>query len=324
MMNLADAIELALKEAGETKSKATARAYRSALTYLAAHLAEWDVSPASPVKSVKIQHLIDFFPYLNEAVSGETQAALTRGTKRVYTAGVKYFVDWLILRGVLKPGYADMLRFEKAAKSATSKREKHFPRTPSLGAAEKVVEAVQSLSLESPMRERDIALVHFLHSSGCRAGEVAALRIGDLDLAERSAIVLGKGDKQRKVFFSPAAAAALREYWAARNAWAGHSHARPDTPVFCRHDPGAGKKRAKPLSTFSVREIVAMAAGLAGLEENFTPHSFRHAFAIEMLRKTRDIAVVQRLLGHEDPATTSIYAEIYPGELMEAHREVWG
>jgi len=315
-VNLGEAIQQALSELETKKSKATARAYRAGLAHLALYLAEQDISPASPVKALKVQHLVDFFPYLN------AQEDLAQGSRRVYVAGVKYFVDWLVLRGILRPSYSDALRFEKAAKDATAKRGKHFPRTPSLGAAEKIMAVLDQLELESPQRERDIALCRFLYSSGCRADEVTRLLVSDLDLDEQSARVRGKGDKDRRVFFSDQTATALRSYFTERNAWAGKNISGANHPVFCRHDPGAGKK-AKKISTFTVRKIVAGAAQMAGLDENFTPHSFRHAFAIALLRKTRDLALVQRLLGHEDPGTTAIYAEIYPDELREGYREAW-
>jgi site-specific recombinase XerD len=326
-MNISQAIHTALEELSHRRAEATARTYRAALNYLLLYLDTQDLPPTAPVRKVKIQHLIDFFPFLNEVTSAASGDELTRGTRRVYVSGIKYFFDWLVLQNLLRPAYADGIRFEKAASEAVSGRGRHFPKTPSKGAVEKVMAAVSRLEGDSPMRERDVALCHFLYSSGCRAGEVVALQIGDLDLEEKMAVVLGKGDKHRTVFYSQETARALRAYWQARDLWAGHKHSRPEAPVFCRHDPGTwarnGRRVALPLSTYSVRKIVAKAARLADLDENFTPHSFRHAFAIQMLRKTRDIAAVQRLLGHEDPATTTIYAEIYPDELMEAHREVW-
>lgn len=314
-MNIADAMEMFIYDLKKTHSEETARSYKNAINHLALHLTEWDLSPSDDVNKITPQHLVDFYPYLNSL-------GLAQGSRRVYSAGLAAFIDWLILYNYAQFTYSDMLRVSKAARKATAKRGKRFPRTPNKGSVEKIMAIVDNLNGDSPIIERNIAIIHFLHSSGCRAGELVSLTINDLDLGERSAVVTGKGNKDRRVFIDTETVEALKLYFAARDAWAKTKHAKPETPVFCRHDRGAGKK-AKKISTFTVRKIVSTIAVIANLDENFTPHSFRHAFAITMLRKTRDISLVQRLLGHEDPATTTIYAEIYPDELMEAHREVW-
>ena len=63
---------------------------------------------------------------------------------------------------------------------------------------------------------------------------------------------------------------------------------------------------------------------IAGIDKGkFTPHYFRHAFAINMLRETGNLALVQDLLGHANPQSTRVYAKIYPDELRDAHHKVY-
>jgi site-specific recombinase XerD len=143
------------------------------------------------------------------------------------------------------------------------------------------------------------------------------LKVKDIDMASRSAIVTGKGSKERRVYLSSKAIEALQKYWAARR------NSDPSAPVFARHDRGAGRK-TKPITTATVRDIVEDVVMVAGLERgSFTPHYFRHAFAIKMLHETHDLALVQDLLGHASPVATRVYAKIYPDELQERHREVF-
>ena len=65
-----------------------------------------------------------------------------------------------------------------------------------------------------------------------------------------------------------------------------------------------------------------MVMEIAGIDK-FTPHYFRHAFAIRMLSETGNLALVQDLLGHADPAATRVYAKIYPEDLRDAHHKIF-
>jgi len=92
--------------------------------------------------------------------------------------------------------------------------------------------------------------------------------------------------------------------------------------LFCRHDKGAGVK-AKPITTTTIRDIVKVISNIAGVKP-FSPHYFRHAFAIRMLQETGNLALVQDLLGHDDPGSTRVYAKIYQDDLKKNYRKVFG
>ena len=73
-----------------------------------------------------------------------------------------------------------------------------------------------------------------------------------------------------------------------------------------------------------MRNIVSAIVEKAGISENFTPHSFRHAYATRMYQVTHDLALVQDLLGHANPSTTRIYAQIYPEDMKATYQQVFG
>jgi site-specific recombinase XerD len=131
-------------------------------------------------------------------------------------------------------------------------------------------------------------------------------------------VVTGKGSKQRRAFFSKAAARALKDYWLARH------NSEPTAPAFARHDLGNIKHGIERLTTATVRDVINHIAVFAGIEKAlFSPHYFRHAFAIKLLSETQNLALVQDLMGHASPAATRVYAKIYPEDLRDAHREVF-
>jgi site-specific recombinase XerD len=161
---------------------------------------------------------------------------------------------------------------------------------------------------------RDRALLLTLYGTGLRRAEVAGLNRADVEdgWADR-ALVLGKGNKERVVFFDPDSLEAIRTYLAAR--------ADRYAPLFLRHDRGRGRPRAGGesyrLSTQSIYEIVKRYAAKVGVVAS--PHAFRHQKASVLLNAGAQLAEVQDLLGHASPDTTKrIYAHYETGHLKAA------
>lgn len=141
---------------------------------------------------------------------------------------------------------------------------------------------------------REKALVEFLVSSGCRLSEVAALDFDDLNFADRSVVVHGKGDKDRVVYFSVRARLMLQEYKAERKGGEG---------LFV-----STKAPYLPLKPRAIQRIIHSISERSGLAARVHPHLLRHTFATMALNSGMDVTAIQRLLGHEDISTTQIYA----------------
>ena len=161
--------------------------------------------------------------------------------------------------------------------------------------------ARQALSAEELERLRDAcqgyrekALVEFLVSTGCRLSEAAQLVVEDLDFTERTVLVRGKGDKDRLVYFSIRARLMLQEYIKKRKGGDG---------LFV-----SSKTPYQPLKPRAIQRIIHAISERAGLAGRVHPHLLRHTFATQALNSGMDVTVIQRLLGHEDIATTQIYA----------------
>lgn len=161
--------------------------------------------------------------------------------------------------------------------------------------------ARQALSTEELERLRDAcmgyrekALVEFLVSTGCRLSEVAQLNADDLNINDRTVVVTGKGDKDRLVYFSVRARLMLQEYMGERKGGTG-LFVSTKTPYL-------------PLKQRAIQRIIHTISERAGLAGRVHPHLLRHTFATQALNGGMDVTVIQRLLGHEDIATTQIYA----------------
>lgn len=309
-MNIKQAATQFLDEQGGLKAIATMRSYGIGVKSFFLHLEEKKIDLLSPIENLTIEHLISYPAYLGKM-------AYSKKTIGLYTSAVRAFVNWLIINGKLDLSPRDALRFKMAYKDANQKRQAKLPRFPLKEDVGKMQEAVRKMEEKSPVQERNIALIEFLSSTGCRNNEICQLDIEKLNLKDRSAVVVGKGDKERVVFFSQETLDALKIYWQVR----GDSLLR--SPVFATHDKGSKGRNNHHMTTTTVRRIVRDVKKIAGVDK-FTPHYFRHAFAIKALQKTGNLALVQDLLGHSDPAATRVYAKIYSEDLRDAHHEVFG
>ena len=152
------------------------------------------------------------------------------------------------------------------------------------------------------------ALVEFLVSSGCRVSEVAGLRVQDIDWQERKCKVIGKGGKQRTVYFSVRAKLMLQLYIEGR---------KGGEALF-----SSSRAPYEPLSDRGIEKIISKLGKRIGMERPLYPHLMRHTFASHALSAGMDLTVIQHLLGHTDPKTTLIYAEINPIRVQYEYNRV--
>lgn len=151
----------------------------------------------------------------------------------------------------------------------------------------------------TPLALRDRALMELLYSSGLRLAELVGLDLPDLDLADRTVRVTGKGRKARIVPVGRKAIEALEAWLRART----EGVASGEMAVFT----GRGGRRMGPRA---VQARVAFWARRQGLPMHLHPHLFRHSFASHILESSQDLRGVQELLGHADIATTQVYTHL--------------
>ena len=195
--------------------------------------------------------------------------------------------------------------------------------TPRLGRplphALRLVEVERLLAVpnrETPLGQRDAALLETLYSTGMRVSELLRLTVEVEWQARRGLAIRGKGEKERIVFLGRAAREAVAEYLSrgrpklARK----RKQGRPTSALFLNKSGG-------PLSDRSVRSIVSATAKKATIAQEVTPHSLRHSFATHLLENGADLRAVQELLGHASLSTTQIYTHLTPARIQEIHRQ---
>ncbi len=162
---------------------------------------------------------------------------------------------------------------------------------------------------------RDHALFEMLYSSGCRISEITMLSLSDFLNGYDRAVVTGKGDKQRIVYFSDEAKAALKLYLADRKKVMEENGTTGTTDrIFI-------SQRGRPLSVRGINYIITRYSGAEGTNHHVNPHAFRHTFATTMIGNGADVRLVQEMLGHSSISTTQRYTHITTEKLIETYNK---
>lgn len=157
---------------------------------------------------------------------------------------------------------------------------------------------------------RDLALVDMLASTGMRIGELVRLNRDDIDFTERECVVLGKGDKERIVYFDARAKLHLQEYLKTRN--------DDNEALF------VGLRAPHNRITINGVELRVRQLGRDAGIKKCHPHKFRRTMATVAIDKGMPIEQVQKLLGHEKIDTTLHYAMVKQNNVKNAHRKYIG
>ena len=162
---------------------------------------------------------------------------------------------------------------------------------------------------------RDRAIFTMLYSSGCRISELQSLKLSDFMDNYHSAIVTGKGNKDRKVFFEKESRQALGEYLKDRK------KVMADNGVEEKDIGGALfiNQKGGALSVGGIRFILSKYSGAEGTNHHVNPHAFRHTFATHMIGNGADVRLVQEMLGHSSISTTQRYTHVTTEKLIEIY-----
>lgn len=157
-----------------------------------------------------------------------------------------------------------------------------------------------AFSLDDALGQRNALVLEMLYATGVRVSELVHICVGDINLYDKTIHILGKGRKERVVFFGSYCEDVLRKYL---NDGYLKLNQKQSKYLFLN-------KNGEKLSSRYVRKIIDMAVLKCGVDYHISPHTLRHTFATDMLNNGADLMTVKELLGHSSVNTTGIYTHV--------------
>lgn len=155
---------------------------------------------------------------------------------------------------------------------------------------------------------RDIALFRFILDTCCRVDELCKIKVGDLDMDNRSVTLHGKGNKTRRVSFGRQTHRCLYKYLSDGQKRDDGIPPRPDEPLFRSVKGRCPGSAMTPSGVLDAMKTMGRIAGLSGVR--VSPHTLRHTGATKLLEQGVPMVSVRDILGHTDIRQTEIYAHI--------------
>jgi integrase/recombinase XerC len=201
-------------------------------------------------------------------------------------SALRTFFKFLVREGAMEINPADMIKGPKLPK--------HLPEY--LGVDE-IFALLETPEKDSPLGKRDKAWLELLYATGMRVGELVGLKTSDVDLAQATVRVYGKGRKERIAPLTPKAVTALKNYLAVRDE---SEKEKSGDALFLNYRGGRLGERG-------IRKLLDRYILKCSITRHISPHALRHTFATHLLESGADLRSIQELLGHVSLSTTQKY-----------------
>jgi len=216
-------------------------------------------------------------------------------TQHYYLIAIRVFLKWLRVRknlDCLDPEKIELPKIHRKIKNALTDKE-----------ADSLLKSAIPQNREGV---RDRLILELLIFSGPRVSELTNLKISDLNLENKTALVTGKGDKTRQIYLTEPTIHFIKKHLEVRNC---------ESDYLFNTRGGEEKLTAR-----SIQRLIKRSAEKALIKRKVTPHDCRHFFASQMLNKGLNIRQVQTMLGHSSIQTTEIYTHVTDPELKKAFK----
>lgn len=251
------------------------------------------------IRQITTSDIFDFLSYLANDRTPNPEApvpeyGITPASRARKLSAIKSFYKYLTVR-------TKQLTENPVADLEYPKLRKSLPKYLSLDQSAALLQAVSG-----PNEKRDYAILMIFLNCGIRRSELVGLNL--TDVYEDRLRVVGKGNKERFVYFGTACRKAIDAYLPERN-----------KKVLSDNRALFGSRDNNRISATAVHRLVKKYLLAAGLDaDNFSAHKLRHTAATMMLSGGVDVKTVQEVLGHENLNTTQIYTHIENTELKIA------
>lgn len=247
---------------------------------------KYDFKENFPVNKIEKHQVIEF---LGNIIIIQENSPATRNRK-LYS--LRSFFKYLVRNELLDSSPAASIQASKTEQRAE-------PIYLKMNEAKKYIQAVENSN--SSYKLRDLAIVKLFLYGGLRVSELVNLDISDIDFDDESIKFYGKGNKERYVPLHNDVIESILDYLPLRENIE-IKEPKDEEALFLSN-------QGRRISVRTIQKFVKKYAKIAGLRQasKITPHKLRHTFATSLYHQTKDLKILQDLLGHANISTTQIY-----------------
>lgn len=228
-------------------------------------------------KKISKEEIIEMLKYFDEQ-------KLTNRSIANHLSSLRNYYDYLVDQKIIKTNIFKIINNPKLDK-----------KLPNFLSYEDMRQILDSIDDKAELDIRNKLIIELFYATGVRVSELVNIKINDIDMNNKTIRIFGKGRKERIVYFGDYAKDAISNYLSIRS--------------YTSEYLVLNSKGSK-ITTRGIEKIVDKIAQKASVNNNVTPHTFRHTFATHLINNGSDIKSVQELLGHESLSATEVYTHI--------------
>lgn len=282
MQDLGNFLEYLNKELNYSEN--TEISYREDITNFLNYLEKKQLN----YKKIDGEIIRDYLKYLDEA-------KLKNSTIARRISALRTFYNYLLNKNIVDTNLFNSIRNPKLEK-----------KLPNYLSYEELAKILDNIDISTKIGLRNRLLVELFYATGCRVSEMINIKVSDINKSNNSIRIMGKGSKERIVYFGEYARDYLDRYLPLI-----------DTDYLFTQESG------DKLSIHDVEYIISDLVKNLALKTHVTPHTLRHTFATHLLNNGADIKTVQELLGHSSLNTTGIYTHVSNERIKEVYRKTF-
>lgn len=234
-------------------------------------------------QTINKDQIREYLKYLDQKKYAKTTISRNLSTLR-------HFYSYLVIKKVILTNPYKLIK--------NPKKDKKLPNFLQPNELQKIFD---SIDIKTPLGLRNRLIIELLYATGMRVSELTNLKIKDIDFKNKEIRVIGKGNKERIVYYGEYASYYLDLYLKeSRNKLL----KKKTSEYLLINNIGTN------LTSRGVEDIIKKVVNEAALKHNISPHVLRHTFATDLLNNGADLKSVQELLGHSSLSTTQIYTHI--------------
>lgn len=242
-------------------------------------------------KKMDYTSVTDYLIYLKK--SNLSKTSINR-----HLSSLRSFYKYLLKKGITENNPFTLLKGPKS--------EKKLPKYLKYDEFLEIVDACD----ETFLGIRNRLILELLFASGVRVGELVNIKLKDINIGSREVRIIGKGKKERIVYYNKVCAEVLNNYL---------NNSRGQLLKNKKSDYLLVNHIGNKLTTRGIENIIDRIILKTSSHRKISPHTLRHTFATLLLNEGMDIREVQELLGHSRLTTTSIYTHVTNNKLREVY-----